>query len=73
MKGYIIKTEDGVGFLSKELFWFPHSSPEDAWVHPIAILEKLEGIISDWDHKPEWVFPAEYDGENTKVGEPFKF
>jgi len=71
MDGYVIEGEDGK-FLTKALFWFPHDTPEEAWVHPKEIVEFLHQHARTWPTKPANVYPATRNGTTT-VGQPFPF
>jgi hypothetical protein len=71
IEGYVIESENGK-FLSKDLFWFPHDTPEEAWVHAKSILAYLRLNAKTWETKPAKVYPATRDGK-PRVGHPFPF
>lgn len=62
MKGYIYESEKGT-FLSSSLFWFPHTLPQQAWVHKIPP-EKMAKLSSEWGNKPSKYYVAERDEES---------
>jgi hypothetical protein len=73
MEGYVIKSENG-HFLSKKYYWFPHDTPEEAWVHPKTVLGYLQQNARSWQTKPAEVYPATWsEGGGTVVEQPFPF
>lgn len=68
MNGYIVRNKDG-DYLTRDLFWFSHESPEEAYVHMTVTFD-----CKDWESKPSEIIPATYENDVVAIsGKPQRF
>jgi hypothetical protein len=72
MIGYVIEGENGK-FLTEGYGWWPHETPEEAWVHSETVLAYLREHARDWPTKPAVVYPVTRNDGKTCVGQGFPF
>lgn len=78
IEGYVFQEAEGEFLIENGVTWYPHKKPEDAFVHPKSLLEKLRAtweVSDELEIKPSKVYPATYSPETSVVitGEPFDF
>lgn len=72
VNGYIICHENKC--LTKNLFWYPHESIENAYVFPWWQADDVLEMAEKWKLQPTHIFAATYDSETgiTTVGERYE-
>ena len=66
--GFVFRSEEGT-YLTRYLFWVPHKTPEEAYVHYVATFD-----CQNWDIQPHEMIPAkDEDGIVTILGEPIPY
>ena len=70
MRGYVIQNEEG-HFLTRDLLWYPHDRPSEAYVHPEGELGATLRKSRGWTGKPTKLYPAvHYEGKTAITGNP---
>ena len=66
-EGYIVAS--GKSYLTRQLFWFPHDKPEDAYVFPEWQIKDVLELTEGWQITPTHIYKATYENGQVTVGE----
>lgn len=73
IKGFIVENNDNE-YLTEKLFWYPHESMDEAYVHEELSIKVFRKWCRNWEVKPRFLIPAIHEnGKVTIIGKKQAF